>query len=103
MLTLVTGGTGLVGNNAVRLLLSRGHTVRVLARQASPKALDGLDVELAPGDVRDVESVRIAVRGVELVIHTAAQVHIGWTGMGLQQAVNVEGTRNVAEAARQAG
>lgn len=103
MLTLVTGGTGLVGNNMVRLLLARGHPVRVLARQANPQALEGLDVELAPGDVRDAESVRSAIQGAELVIHTAAQVHIGWTGMELQQAVNVEGTRNVAEAARQAG
>ncbi|HRX78614.1 MAG TPA: SDR family oxidoreductase, partial [Pirellulaceae bacterium] len=36
------------------------------------------------------------------VVHSAAQVHIGWTGLESQRAVNVEGTRNVAQAARDA-
>ena len=103
MLTLVTGGTGLVGNNVVRLLLERGERVRVLARQTSAsRPLEGLDIETVRGDVRDAESLRSAMQGVDLVIHTAAHVHIGWTGMGLQQAINVGGTRNVAAAARAA-
>ena len=64
MVTLVTGATGLVGNNVVRRLLADGRAVRVLARDgADPRPLAGLDVEIARGDVRDAASVARAVRG----------------------------------------
>lgn len=104
MLTLVTGATGLVGNNVVRLLLERGQAVRVLERAAcDSRPLAGLDVERITGDVCDATSVHRACRGAGLVIHAAARVHIGWTGFQEQVQVNVEGTRNVARAAREAG
>jgi dihydroflavonol-4-reductase len=100
MITLVTGATGLVGNNVVRLLLEQGRAVRVLARESSdPRPLEGLDVETVRGDVRDAESVVRAADGVARVIHAAAMVHVGWTGLDQQRAVNVEGTRNVCAAA----
>jgi dihydroflavonol-4-reductase len=101
MTTLVTGATGLVGNNVVRLLRDAGETVRVLVRKTSdPRPLAGLEVEVATGDVCDAESVRQAMAGISRVVHSAAQVHIGWTGLESQRAINVEGTRNVATAAR---
>jgi dihydroflavonol-4-reductase len=104
MTTLVTGGTGLVGNNVVRLLLQRGDAVRVLARESSDsRPLDGLDIELARGDVCDRESVCAAAKGVTRIVHAAAQIHMGWTGLEAQRAINVEGTRNVALAALAAG
>lgn len=104
MRVLVTGATGLVGNNVVRLLLDRGVTVRVLARTTSdPRPLQGLSVEVAAGDVRDDDSIRSAMEGVTHVVHSAAHVHIGWTGLELQRAINVEGTRHVGEAALAAG
>ncbi|MBX9791907.1 MAG: NAD-dependent epimerase/dehydratase family protein [Pirellulales bacterium] len=104
MHTLVTGGTGLVGNNCVRLLLERGHQVRVLARVSSDaRPFAGLDVEIAPGDVRDASSLQAATQDIDWVVHAAAVVQLGWTGLDLQQAINVEGTRNVARAARAAG
>lgn len=104
MISLVTGATGLVGNNVVRLLLERGRAVRVLERTGSDsRPFDGLDVERAIGDVCDAESLRRACRGTSLVIHAAARVHIGWTGLHEQRHVNVEGTRNVAHAALEAG
>jgi len=104
MLTLVTGATGLVGNNVVRLLLERGQSVRVLARETSdPRPLVGLDVEIVRGDVRDAASVERAVQGVERIVHSAAWVQIGWTGLERARAINVEGTRHVAQAARRAG
>lgn len=103
MITLVTGATGLVGNNVVRLLLERGRAVRVLERAGSDsRPLQGLDVERAVGDVCDADSVRRACHGAELVVHAAARVHIGWTGLEEQRRVNVEGTRNVASAAQEA-
>lgn len=104
MTTLVTGATGLVGNNAVRTLLDQGERVRVLVRQtADDRPLAGLSVERVTGDVRDYESVRRGLAGADRVIHAAARVHIGWTDLELQQAINVEGSRNVARAAREAG
>lgn len=104
MITLVTGATGLVGNNVVRQLLASGQAVRVLARgQADVRPLTGLDVELAKGDVRDRPAVVSAMSGVGQVVHAAAHVHIGWRGLATARAVNVVGTRNVAEAALAAG
>lgn len=104
MLILVTGATGLLGNNVVRLLLERGVRVRTLVREASDRRpLEGLSVERAIGDVRDADAVRAACDGIDTVVHCAAHVHIGRTGLELQQAVNVGGTRCVAEAALAAG
>lgn len=103
-LTLVTGSTGLVGNNVVRMLLDRGEAVRVLVRQGSdPRPLKDLPVETVWGDVRDPEAVRRACRGVDRVVHSAAVVRIGRTGLELQRAINVEGTRNVARFAAAEG
>jgi dihydroflavonol-4-reductase len=103
-LTLVTGATGLVGNNVVRMLLERGQPARVLVRAGcDPRPLEGLPVEVVRGDVRDIESVRRACQGVGCVVHAAGHVRIGWTGLELHRAINVEGTRHVAAAANEAG
>jgi len=101
---LVTGATGLLGNNVVRQLLAAGESVRVLARPtADPRPLAGLDVEVAAGDVRNFDSVRCACQGISAVIHAAGYVHVGWKQADLHRAINVEGTRHVAIAAREAG
>lgn len=101
---LVTGGTGLLGNNVVRALLDRGVPVRVLARQGSGcRALAGLDVEIRRGDIEDEAAVEDACTGCELVVHSAAMVHIGRRGLGRFERVNVGGTRHVLEAARRSG
>ncbi len=103
-LTLVTGATGLVGNNVARMLLDRGDTVRVLVRAGSdPRPLKDLPLETIWGDIRDPEAVRRACRGVDRVVHSAALVRIGWTGLEAQRAINVEGTRNVARFAAAEG
>ncbi|MFH1267637.1 MAG: NAD-dependent epimerase/dehydratase family protein [Planctomycetota bacterium] len=103
-LTLVTGATGLLGNNVVRMLLDRGQPVRVLARETSdPRPLEGLDLDIVRGDVCDPDSVRRALEGVARVIHSAGYVQIGLSGLDQHRKVNVEGTRHVARAARAAG
>ncbi len=103
MSILVTGATGLVGNNVVRMLLDQQRAVRVLVRTANPPALAGLNVESAAGDVTDAASLLRACTGVSQVIHCAGHVHLGWSGQDKHRAVNIEGTRNVAVAARTTG
>lgn len=101
---LVTGATGLLGNSVVRALLSGGDEVRVLTRSTSDsRPLAGLDVEITRGDIRQADAVRRACQGIDAVIHAAAHVHIGWTQAELHREINVEGTRNVAGGALQAG
>jgi dihydroflavonol-4-reductase len=104
MTILVTGATGLLGNNIVRDLLAQGESVRILARDPSvSRPFEGLQVERVPGDVRDRAAIAAAVRGTKLVIHSAGHVHIGWSQADLHTAINVEGTQNLAEAAREEG
>ena len=101
MKTLITGATGLVGNNMVRTLIERGGRVRVLVRNREARSLEGLDLESYQGDVRDAAAVAQAARGVDLIIHAAARVKIGRAHLEQFREVNVEGTRNVANAARE--
>jgi len=103
---LVTGGTGLVGNNVIRMLVEAGRTVRALVRSRTGlqgKAVEGLAIERAAGDVTDADAVRRAVAGAEIVVHSAAMVHVGWRNLHAMRRVNVEGTRLVAEACRREG
>ena len=74
---LVTGGTGFVGANLVRELLSDGRTVRVLARRGGDRtALEGCAVEIAEGDLTDPGSLKAAVAGVRRVYHVAADYRL---------------------------
>ena len=101
MRILVTGATGLLGNNLVRQAIDDGHRVVALVRSKDrPIALMDLDVELAHGDVTDLDSVLKAAVGVDAILHSAAQIHLGWSQRELSQRVNVEGTRAVTVAAR---
>jgi dihydroflavonol-4-reductase len=101
---LVTGATGLVGNNITRALLDRGEQVRVLARRTSnPRPLEGLAVEVVTGDITDAAAVAEACRGVDVIFNAAGAVHIGWHGEAEMQRVNVDGARQVAIAARHEG
>jgi dihydroflavonol-4-reductase len=103
---LVTGGTGLVGNNVVRLLLNRGRRVRVLVRPdggSAGKPLAGLQIDRAAAALLDEAGMQRAVDGAACVVHSAAVVHVGWRHLDEMRRVNVEGTRIVARAARRAG
>lgn len=97
---LVTGATGLVGNNVARELLARGHRVRVLVRSGNGPMLAGLPVAIHQGDLLEARSVEAAARGVEGIVHCAAHVHIGWSHPETHYHVNVEGTRLIGEIAR---
>lgn len=103
---LVTGGTGLVGNNVVRRFLEQGRRVRVLVRPrqgGTDRSLRGLEVDQRQGGLEDDRSLQQAVDGSDLVIHSAAVVHCGWRHRDEMQRVNVDGTARLAQAARRAG
>jgi dihydroflavonol-4-reductase len=97
---LVTGATGLVGNNVTRRLIESGLRPRVLVRgDGIPAALAGLNLELVRGDICDAESLRAAFAGIDCVVHSAGFVHLGRSHLELHRSINVDGTRNVADAA----
>lgn len=101
MKVLVTGGTGLLGNNIIRSLLDRGHQVKALVRDPSlTRPFDGLDVELATGDITDFDSIQHSFQGVDSVIHSAGFVHIGWRKLEKSRQINVIGTENIAKSAK---
>ena len=99
--TLVTGASGFIGWHIARLLGERGHKVRALVRPAS--RLRELDAERVTGDLRDAVSLDRAVVGCGLVFHVAADYRLWARDPRELYESNVEGTRNLLEAARRAG
>ncbi len=105
---LITGATGLLGSHTVRALLDAGHAVRAFVRSPEKArrvfAVQPGSLELARGDISEVESVRAALSGCDAVVHCAAAVAAG-TGGGPRHLIetNVEGARNVLGAALDRG
>lgn len=100
--TLVTGATGFVGWHVARCLLERGDRLRVLVRDpARLRELEG--VEAVQGDLRDAASLERAASGCGVVYHVAADYRLWTRDPGEMHRSNVEGTRHLLNAARQAG
>jgi acetylornithine/succinyldiaminopimelate/putrescine aminotransferase/nucleoside-diphosphate-sugar epimerase len=100
---LVTGATGFIGSHLAQRLVEEGLPVRCLVRATSDTAqLDELDVELAVGDLTDPVSLTRAAAGCRHVVHCGAMVS-DWGTTAEIAAVNVDGTRNLLQAASAAG
>jgi UDP-glucose 4-epimerase len=105
---LVTGGAGFIGSNIVEHLLAAGAKVRVLDNFFSGRRTNleeaGKGWELVTADVRDMQAVREAMRGVDFVLHQAAipSVPRSVSDPESTNQVNVDGTLNVLIAARDA-
>lgn len=98
MKTLVTGTTGFVGSALIRELIGDGREVKVLTRPGTDtRNIDGLDVERVHGDLRDKNSLRLALRGCDVLYHTAAYYSLWDKDKKLIYDINVDGTRNILE------
>jgi dihydroflavonol-4-reductase len=97
---LVTGASGFLGWHVARLLLERGRNVRALVRPGS--SVRELDVEPVTGDLRDPSSLRRAATGCGDVFHVAADYRLWAPNPDELYHSNVDGTRNLLAAAREA-
>lgn len=106
---LVTGGAGFIGSHIAETLIARGESVRIFdnlatGRQANLVALEGRG-QFIQGDLRDLDSVRAATHGVEVVFHQGALASVPRSIADpiASLETNINGTQNVLIAARDAG
>jgi len=98
----VTGGTGFVGGNLVRLLLEKGYEVKALARSGSQlDNLKDLDLEIVTGDLQDPE-LWPQMQGCDVLFHVAAHYSLRQSDRLQLHASNVLGTRQILATARKA-
>ncbi|PSB09908.1 dihydroflavonol 4-reductase [Pleurocapsa sp. CCALA 161] len=103
MKCFVTGGTGFVGANLIRLLLQQGYEVRALVRNHSClDNLKSLEIEIVRGDLNSSDLPQL-MSGCQVLFHVAAQYSLWQSDRDLLYRSNVLGTRNILKCARQAG
>ncbi len=104
MTVFVTGATGFVGSHVARLLVAGGADLRVLVRPTSnTKLIDNLRAERVAGDLRRPDTLRPALQGCEAVFHVAADYRLWARDPREIYDANVNGTRALLRAAREAG
>ena len=100
----VTGASGFIGSNLVHELVCRGHRVKALLRsQSELRGLQGADFEGVTGTLNDRTRLREAMRGCDWCFHVAGSYQLWLRDYAPMYTTNVEGTRNVFEAAAAAG
>ena len=99
MKVMVTGADGVLGSNLVRVLLDRGHVIRILQLTGTTSpTLEGLPIEQRQGNILDSDSIEDCMEGMEAVIHCAASTQVFPAKNDFIRRVNVEGTNNIADA-----
>lgn len=100
---LVTGGTGFLGRNLLPILVEKGYAVRVVTRHPDQHPwLKNLNVEICQADVTDRQAMVQAMQGCEYVIHAAGMFRF-WGDPAEFTRTNVDGARNVMDAAKTEG
>jgi dihydroflavonol-4-reductase len=98
----ITGGTGFIGANLIRLLLDEGYLVKALVRSGSClKNLEDLEIEIVAGDLNDRDLDR-HLQDCQILFHVAALYSLWQSDRKQLERVNVLGTRNVLAAAKKA-
>ncbi len=101
---LITGASGFLGGHLARAVAAAGEPIRLLLRSNSEtRGIADLVYQEAVGDLRDPESLRQAVTGCNTIYHVAADYRLWARDPGELYASNVEGTRNLLEAAERQG
>jgi dihydroflavonol-4-reductase len=104
MKCFVTGASGFIGANLVHELVARGNRVKALLRKGSDtRGLEGVEFERVEGDVSDRDRLKEGIEGCDWCFHVAASYHLWLRDYRPMYAANVEGTRNVIEAAAAVG
>ncbi|MEI9956585.1 MAG: NAD-dependent epimerase/dehydratase family protein [Ferruginibacter sp.] len=104
MKILVTGASGYLGNNLAHKLAAMGNHVHALVRSdATKELLQHANITVFKGDIMQKESLSVAIKGCQQVYHTAAKVGVWAKDPVVFYDVNVDGTRNVLNAAITAG
>ncbi len=104
MKVLITGASGFIGLHLAKLLREKSFDVQALVREGSAVSdLKALDIALVTGDVRDHNAVRRAMRGCQHVYHLAADYRLWIPRPETMYEINVQGTRNVMQAALDLG
>lgn len=114
MRMLVTGAEGFIGSWVVQSALDAGHDVSAFVMYNSFNSVGWLDelsgdqrdrLVVTLGDIRDADSVQVAVKGHDVILHLAALIAIPYSYQAPRSYIetNVIGTLNVMEAARRAG
>ncbi len=102
-LILVTGGTGFLGRHLMPILLENNDQLRMLVRSGAPPPwLSNAEIEFAPGDLTDPESLSLALTGCRTVIHAAGYFRLWGPSQKFDQ-VNRQGTQHLFRAAVRAG
>ena len=103
MRIFMTGGTGFLGKRLAARLTAAGHQVRALARPSPIPRHMPPGVEVAPGDVTDLESLERGMSGCDTIVHSAALVKMWVRDRTAFDRINVGGLTNVMTAAQRAG
>src|SRR2546421_445512 len=104
MLAFVTGATGFLGSHVARVLSEQGARLRLLVRPSSDlRNIADLNAERIEGDLRDIKSFERALARCDALFHVAADYRLWVRDPQQMYRSNVEGTRNLIEAARKQG
>jgi dihydroflavonol-4-reductase len=104
MKCFVTGASGFIGANLVHELVAHGHSVKALLRPESDvRGLQDVDFERVTGDLLDQKALEHGLENCDWCFHVAASYQLWMRDYAPMYAANVEGTRNMLEAAGKAG
>jgi nucleoside-diphosphate-sugar epimerase len=100
----ITGATGFIGTELIRLLHKKGYTIRVFCRpRSNTDVFNHIPIEIAYGDIRDFQSIKEGIKGCDYVIHLAGYAKNWAKNPQTFYDINLHGLENLLKAAQQEG